>query len=176
MRAVFLVLSVLLVTGCAQRHADPSAAGGRVMPADFAGTVDYANGTVAPPYHYEWRVTFDDATAVVEWRPGYAESVEPWRAAAAISEDQRVRLYGRLRALGVFETATAADDGLVGGPSGAVRVVAAGHTHTTGPLGGSESTARLLGGVADAVRELVPADVWAGLRARQDEWGDRQPK
>ena len=165
MRAALLVISLLLLAGCAQRRADD-----RVPPADFAGTVEYANGTVAPPHHYRWRLTFDDATAVVEWRPGYDESTEPWRETVPITGDQWTRLYGQLRGLGVFGTTEASDDGLVGGPGGSIEITAGGRTYAPGPLGGSEDSARLLTDVADAVRELVPAEVWDGLRARQDEW------
>ncbi|HYQ65614.1 hypothetical protein [Actinophytocola sp.] len=163
MRAVFLVVLVL-VAGCAERHAGAPEADGQVMPADFAGTVEYANGSVPPPYHFRWRLTFDASTAVVEWRPGYGEST-PWRESVDINAEQRTALYGRLRDLGVFGPAEAMDGGMAGGM-----------TYDPGPLGASERGARLLDGVADAVRELVPAEVWDGLKARQDDWSARQPK
>lgn len=176
MRAVFLVLSLLLVAGCAQRHAGDPVVDDQVMPADFAGTVEYDNGSLPPPYHYEWRVTFDDATAEVEWRPGYDSSAEPWREAVGITDDQRTGLYARLRELGLFDLAEVTDDGMVGGPGGSVEITAAGRTHDPGSLGGSEEGARLLEDVADAVRALFPAEVWDGLKTKQEDWSDRQPQ
>jgi hypothetical protein len=175
MRAVLLVL-LLVVAGCAQENPGTPTADAQVMPADFAGTVTYANGTVAPPYHYEWRVAFDDSSAVVEWRPGYDEATTPWRETVEITDDQRSHLYDRFRDLGVFDTAEATDDGMVGGPGGNLEVTAGGKTYDPGSLGSSEQSGQLLRDVADAVRELVPDDVWDGLEAKQDDWTAQQPK
>jgi hypothetical protein len=146
------------------------------MPADFAGAVEYGNGSVAPPYHYGWVLRFDESTAVVEWRPGYDSSTEPWRETADITEDQRQRLYGRLRELGLFDGAEATDDGMVGGPGGSVEVTANGRTYDPGSLGGSEASVRLLEDVVAAVEELLPAQAWAGLRDKQDAWSEQQPQ
>jgi hypothetical protein len=173
MRAVFLLVLSLVVAGCAQ---GPTPAGDQSTPADFAGTVEYANGSLPPPYHYEWRLTFDASKAVVEWRPGYDSATEPWRKTADITADQRKRLYGQLRDLGVFGKPAAEGDGMDGGPGGNIEITAGGRTYDPGSLGGNEGSARLLKGVADAVRELVPADVWDGLKAEQDEWSARQAK
>jgi hypothetical protein len=173
MRAAFLVL-LLVVAGCAHRGAPP--ADHQAMPADFAGTLAYENGSVPPPYHYRWTVTFDDSTATVEWRPGYEEATQPWRETADITGDQRTDLYEQLRDLGVFDMPDATDDGMVGGPGGHLEVTADGRTYDPGSLGGSEDSARLLEDVADAVHELVLPEVWDGLRDKQDDWSARQPK
>jgi hypothetical protein len=175
MRAAILVL-LLVVAGCVQHSPGAPTADDQVMPADFAGTVEYGNGSVAPPYHYDWVLRFDESTAVVEWRPGYDSATEPWRETADITEDQRQRLYGRLRELGVFGGAEATDDGMVGGPGGSVEVTAHGRTYDPGSLGGSDASVRLLEDVADAVQELIPAEVWAELRDKQDVWSEQQPK
>jgi hypothetical protein len=173
----FTLISLLfVVSACASTDPGEPTVDGQVMPADFAGTVNYANGTVAPPYHYEWSVRFDESKAVVEWRPGYSSDVEPWRETVDITEDQRSTLYGRLREIGVFDMGAAADDGMVGGPGGSIEVTAGGRAYDPGSLGSSEDSARVLTAAADAVRALVPADVWAALRDKQDAWSARQPK
>lgn len=171
-----LIALLFLVSACASTDPGEPTADERVMPADFAGTVNYANGTVAPPYHYEWSVRFDESSAVVEWRPGYSSDVEPWRETVDITEDQRATLYGRLRELGVFDMGQAKDDGLVGGPGGSIEVTAGGRAYDPGSLGSSEDSVRVLKDVADAVAKLVPADVWSALRAKQDAWSAQQPK
>jgi hypothetical protein len=70
-RLSLVALLLVLVAGCgAQVQGDPSGdptAG--AMPADFTGEVTYANGSVPPPYHYEWRVEFDTSTASITWSP-----------------------------------------------------------------------------------------------------------
>jgi len=176
MRALVVVLSLVLVAGCARSSPGTPTPDDQVMPADFAGMVEYGNGSVAPPYHYEWRLRFEASTAVVEWRPGYDSSTQPWRETADITDDQRKQLYGALRDLGVFEMGEAPDDGMVGGPTGSVEVTAHGRTYDPGSLGGNDDTVRLLKDVAAAVKELLPADVWDGLMTKQDDWSERQPK
>jgi hypothetical protein len=175
MRAAILVL-LLVMAGCAQQRPGTPNADDQVMPPDFAGTVEYGNGSVAPPYHYDWVLRFDGSTAVVEWRPGYDSATEPWRETADITEDQRQRLYNRLVDLGVFDGVQATDDGMVGGPGGSVEVTARGKSYDPGSLGGSDESVRLLEDVADAVEELIPVRAWDGLRDKQDAWSEQQPK
>lgn len=170
MRAVLLVL-LLVVAGCAHRTSDDD----QPMPDDFAGTVAYENGSVPPAYHYRWAVTFDATTATLEWRPGY-DAVPPWRERVDITDDQRADLYARLADLGVFDMADATDDGMVGGPSGDIHIRAGGETYDPGSLGGSEDSARLLKDVAKAVKELVPESVWDDMKAKQNDWSEKQPK
>ena len=174
MRAVTLVLMVLVLAGCAQPSPGTPTADDQVMPADFAGKVSYGNGSVAPPYHYGWRLTFDASTAVVEWTPGYDETFQPWRESVDITGERRAALYERLRDLGVFDMAAATDDDMVGGPTGTVEITANGRTHDPGTLGLSEDSGQLLDDVVAAVEKFVPADVWDGLRARQDDWAAAQ--
>lgn len=171
---VLLAVLSFLVTACASTNPGQPTADEQVMPADFAGVIDYANGTVAPPYHYEWSVEFDASTAVVEWRPGYDEKTEPWRETVEITTEQRQQLYGRLHELGVFDMPQATDDGMVGGPAGGVQLTADGRVYDPGTLGLSEDGVRVLEDVADAAQELVPADVWAALQDKQDAWSAEQ--
>jgi hypothetical protein len=173
MRAAFLVL-LLVVAGCAHRAAPP--VDDQVMPDDFAGTVAYENGSVPPPYHFRWTVTFNHTTATVAWQPGYADGIQPWEKTVDITADQRTRLYERLTDLDVFDMPDATEDGMVGGPGGHFEITARGRTYDPGSLGGSEDSARLLKDVAGAFQELVPVDVWHDLRDKQDDWSARQPK
>lgn len=172
--AVLLALLSFLATACASTNPGQPTADEQVMPADFAGVIEYANGTVAPPYHYEWSVEFDESTAVVRWRPGYEETTEPWRETVEITAEQRQQLYGRLHELGVFDMTEAVDDGMVGGPAGGVQLTAGGRVHDPGTLGLSEDGVHVLKEIAAAAQELVPADVWSGLKDKQDAWSAEQ--
>lgn len=175
MRVAFIVL-LLVLAGCAQQSPGTPTADDQVMPANFAGTVEYRNGSVPPPYHYEWRVRFDESTVAVEWRPGYDSATEPWRETADITDDQRKHLYASLRDLGVFGMTEPPEEGMVGGPSGSVEVTVGGHAYDSVTLGQNEDSVGLLKDIADAVIELFPAGVWDGLKAKQDDWSDQQPK
>lgn len=175
---VVLLAFLLLVAGCATETPGVPAevpVADDAMPADFTGTVDYGNGSVPPPYHYEWRVRFDEATATVEWTPGYEEP-EPWRHSVDIDDAKRERLYEMLREADAFTFDDNTDEGIVGGSTGSAELVADGKTYDTGSLGTSRAGQRVLDDVVAAVEELVPADVWAEMKDKQDEWAAQQPK
>ncbi|MGQ0839003.1 hypothetical protein [Actinokineospora sp.] len=166
MRALLLCLTAALglLAGCSSDRS-PDA-----LPADFAGSVEYRNGTVAPPYHYEWTAEFTATEATVRWRPGYAEATEPWTETVALPADRRAELYRALRAAGAFED-TPDDDGLTGGSLGSVRLTADGRTYSPGTLGRSRESQDRLDAVRDAVMAAVPTEVWDGMQRRQEQWG-----
>jgi hypothetical protein len=171
---VVVVAVVLLLAGCGQERPGVPKAGADVMPADFAGTVSYGNGSVPPPYHFEWRLTFDTTSATVEWTPGYSD-VEPWRESVEITEDDRRALYDELRDAGVLTYEEETDEGLAGGSTGSIDLVVDGERRTS-PLGTSRAGQDVLEDVVAAVEDLVPAEAWTRLRDRQDEWSARQPE
>ncbi len=176
-RTVAVLALVLLLAGCATRSPGAPVAEdtvGVVMPADFGGTVDYGNGSLPPPHHYEWRVTIAETTAEVEWRPGYDEA-EPWRQTVDVTAAQRERCYELLRDAGVFELGPETDEEMVGGPTGSVELVAGGRTHDPGTLGTSRAGQDVLDDVVAAIEELVPADVWSGFRDQQEQWAAEHP-
>lgn len=159
-----VVALLLAVAGCGQGAATPGkpvpTETDKTMPADFAGEISYANGSVAPPYHYEWRVEFDARGATLTWTPGY-EGTESWTE--TVGDIDRERLYDRLDRAGLFEF-TDSDDGLVGGPTGRADF---GALHDTGTLGTSEAGQDMLDEAAAAARDLFPAEVWTRMEQRQ---------
>ncbi|MGB3444417.1 MAG: hypothetical protein WBA97_37235 [Actinophytocola sp.] len=166
-----LVALLLVVAGCGQGVAES----GNAMPGDFVGEISYRNGSVAPPYHYEWRVEFDTLTARLEWTPGY-QGTETWTEAVDLGADERARFYDRLRRTGLFEF-TETDDGLVGGATGNATF---GHApdvlHDSGTLGTSEAGGRLLDEVVAATEGVFPERVWRDMAARQRTWEEQHPK
>jgi hypothetical protein len=172
---VVAVALVLLVAGCSQPQPGTPAAGEDVMPADFAGTVEYGNGSVPPPYHFEWVVRFDAKTVTVDWTPGY-EDVEPWTEAYEIDQAKRAALYADLRDIGVFTFEDSPDEGLAGGSIGGVELVANGERHDTGSLGTSRAGQDVLDEVVTAVKKVVPADMWTRMEDKQTEWSRQQPQ
>ncbi|HWM06095.1 MAG TPA: hypothetical protein VNP92_27440 [Actinophytocola sp.] len=180
--AAALVVAALLLAGCASTVAGNSTAGtstGRPaagMPDDFAATIHFGNGSVPPPYHFEWELRVTESTADLSWRPGYDEAVPPWTRSVPIDRAQRERLYDRLTEAGVFEPAPDSDPGLSGGDSGSVELVADGRTHDTGDLGGSPQGQDIIDAVHQAASEVVPAEVWTEMQDKQDAWGAAQPE
>ena len=176
-RLSLVALLLVLVTGCgAQVEGDPTADTG-AMPADFAGEVTYANGSVPPPYHYEWRVEFDTSSARLSWSPGYeGDEREEWTEEVPLGEDDRAAYYDRLRETGLFEFDNR-DDDLVGGPTGRARFGnPPGDLHDSGTLGTTEEGKDMLEAVTAATEELFPAEVWTGMKDKQQAWEDSHPR
>lgn len=175
-RLSLVALLLVLVAGCgAQVQGDPTAADNPAdaMPADFAGEVTYANGSVPPPYHYEWRVEFDDSSARLTWSPGYeGDQKEEWTEEVDLGEDDREAYYDRVKETGLFEFDNS-DDGFVGGPTGRARF---GDLHDSGTLGTSEEGKDMLEAVVAATEELFPAEVWSGMEGKQKAWEDSHPR
>jgi hypothetical protein len=169
LRVLLVALLLLTATGCVARTAGSDDG----VPADFAGEITYRNGTVAPPYHYEWRVEFGADTARLAWSPGY-ETAETWTETADLDADGRQSLYDRLRETGVFEFEDSGDEGLVGGPTGRATFDGVPGADDSGTLGTSAASQDLLDEVVAATRAVFPAGVWAEMERKQAEWGDGQ--
>jgi hypothetical protein len=174
MARLLVLVAVFVLAGCGQTGGTPTTApspedGGR-MPADFAATIVYRNGTVAPPHHFEWRLRVEPTRAELTWRPGYTDET-PWVEAVAVTGEQRAALYDRLRTAGVLDPARPADEGVVGGPTGSVEATASGRTRNSGDLGLSEHSQDALDEVRAAAEELVPDEVWDRMAGRQRAWG-----
>jgi hypothetical protein len=167
-----LIAVLLVVAGCGQGAVAGTAAPARSgMPGDLVGEISYANGSVAPPYHYEWRVRFDTEAAHLTWSPGY-EDTEEWTETVELGADARTKLYDRLDQAGLFEFTEDTDDGLVGGPTGRATFDGL----YDGTLGASEAGQDLLDEVVAATKAVFPDEVWAGMEQRQRDWEARQPK
>lgn len=171
-RLLPLFVVVLALAGCVTaRGGTPAAAD---PPGDFAATIVYRNGSVPLPHRYEWRLLLGAREAELRWRPGYDSAEEPFVETVAVTAGQRATLYARLRDSGVLDDPPTGDDGLVGGATGEVEVVADGRTHTVGPLGLNQEGADVLADVRAAAADLLPPEVWAAMADRQRAWGEEQ--
>jgi len=170
-----LVVVAALASGCSQASGGTAVAARETgaMPDDFTATIVYRNGSVPPPYHFEWRLRVDGGGGELSWRPGYDEDVPAWVEAVAVSAEQRAELYAALRAAGAFDKAPAPDENLAGGSTGSVELTAAGRTHSPGELGLSEDSQDILEAVHTAAEDVVPAAVWSRMSDRQQTWGEQ---
>ncbi|MPZ83746.1 MAG: hypothetical protein GEV28_26475 [Actinophytocola sp.] len=170
-----VLAATLLLAGCARTDPGTPTADSAAMPDDFGGTIEYANGSVAPPYHYEWVLRITEDTAELTWRPGYDKGGPSWRESAPIGREQRERLYERLREAGALDPSPAEDEGMVGGSTGSVELVAGGRTYDPGTLGLSRESQDILDEVSAAAEDLLPGDVWSSMRDKQEAWGEENP-
>lgn len=178
MRRMAALVLLLALAACSAESGNPTPAPLGEMPDDFAGTITYRLGSVAPPYHYSWEVTFDEDSAEVVWQPGYDEAVPAFRESAPLDREQRELAYERLREAGQFEPLPDTDDEdrLDGGATADVEVVAGGRTYAPGTVGEIRETADLVDAVQEAAEGLLPAEVWESLKAQQEAWSDQQPQ
>jgi len=171
-----LIALLLMVAGCGQTAKPGTATPEAAMPDDFVGEISYRNGSVAPPYHYEWRVAFDTEAAHLTWSPGY-EGTETWTETVELGADERARFHNQLSSAGLFEFTEDADDGLVGGPTGRATFGQEPDVfYDSGTLGTSEAGQDMLDEVVAATKGVFPGEVWADMASRQSAWEQRQPK
>lgn len=170
-----------LVAGCARTEPGTPSAGATAgpaatMPGDFTATIEYGNGTVPPPYHFEWRLRVTESDAELSWRPGYQEDAPVWKETVPVDRAGREQLYERLRTAGAFDPAPAEEPGLAGGSSGSVEVVADGRTYETGQLSSSREGQEVIDELRTAAHELVPVRVWDGMQDKHDAWSAENPE
>jgi hypothetical protein len=168
MLRVLMVVVALLLAGCGT-EAGPSRPAD-AMPADFAGEISYSNGSLPPPYHYEWRVEFDTVSARLTWTPGY-DGAEEWSETVDLGPAERRQLYDRIEETGLFEFENS-DDGMVGGPTGRATF----RHHDTGTLGTSEAGQDMLDELVDATRATFPDAVWTEMESKQRAWEEQHPQ
>jgi hypothetical protein len=176
MRRVLLpmcLMAAVLAVGACSTGGTPTSVGSQAvperMPHDFGGRITYREGSVPPEYHYEWVLDLSATEAVINWRPGYDEDLQPWTATVALTADQRAQLYEGLRAAGVFNPIDEESDQTAGGPTGSVELTVAGRTYHP-RLGTNKPSGRVLTAVREAVVTTLPAEVWQDFRSKQESW------
>jgi len=92
--AVIAAALLALLAGCGEGDDDTTMA-----PADFAITVDHADGSVPPPHHAVWRLEVDDTgQGVLVYTPDYpGPDVPTWRAEFDVAATAADDLYAALR-------------------------------------------------------------------------------
>lgn len=141
-------------------------------PADFSLRYEWNEGSLPPPYHYEYiiRVGPDGVGAVVMIPDYPTEGVPEWREAFAVDASTLDALYALMVAQGVFTTEwREAGDIPVGGPVEWVEVTANGRTVEV-PGYPIEAQAEAMAPVYAAVNALVPPDLMAGLMEKRQEY------
>lgn len=142
------------------------------MPPPDDLTLDYrwSEGSVPPPWHYRVRIRLDAEGATVAMTPGYGHHKPPtWTVPLAVSDADRATLLAALRDAGLFEADWAPPARRkIGGSGWRLDVTADGQTVAMprdAVASGGDAAA-----IEAAVRALVPASVWADLRARRNAY------
>jgi hypothetical protein len=125
----FCLLSLLVfsVVACAQQ--DPALV---TRPADLSIQYEWQEGSLPPPYHYEYTITVSSAgQGTIVLIPDYpADGVPIWTENFAVSPAQMDALYQLFLTNGLFENSWQETDPPVGGSSQSIAITAHGQEIT----------------------------------------------
>jgi hypothetical protein len=160
--AASVVAPLILLSGCGG-----SAENVAVPPADFAITVDHADGSVPPPEHAEWTLTVDDALqGTLDYTAGYPGRGAPtYKAQFDVESTKMSDLYDGLADNDLLRDQVRSGEAPIGGPSETATITAAGETY--------EVPAQTTGGaplqpVAGLIHRLVPRLIWQDFERRAE--------
>lgn len=159
-----VVLAAPLLAACG-----PDAAEGP-PPEDFALTYDWREGSLPPPYHYEYTITLAaDGSGVMTMVPDYPGAGVPvWEEPFTVTADEVARLHDLMVAEGLLrERWRGVDDHPIGGSFASLSVTHGGKTIEVPPFAEQEGQAEA---IFAAVEAIVPADLRADLEARRAEY------
>jgi hypothetical protein len=154
-----LLLAVLLLAACAGGAADGP------PPADFSLRYDWREGSLPPPYHYEYTITLAaDGSGLMTMTPDYpGEGVPVWEEPFSVSPDELDRLHDLLIEQGLLrERWRAEDDPPVGGSYAWLEVTRDGRTIEIPPFpidGQRERAATIFAAVEAAVPQAIRDDL-----------------
>ncbi len=157
-----------LLAGCGDGGDDTT-----TTPADFAISVDHADGSVPPPHHAVWRLEVDDTgQGVLAYTPDYpGPDVPTWRAEFDVAATAVDDLYAALRRHDLLGELEPTSDEPVGGPVETATVTADGKTNEIPAFtdGGAP-----LAPLAREIHALVPVRVWRNFDERRDAYAERR--
>jgi hypothetical protein len=141
-------------------------------PDDFSVLYEWSEGSLPPPYHYEYSIAVGPGRmGEVIMIPDYPSDTTPrWTEPFPVSAADLDGLYTTLRDGGMWSTAwEAMQDPPVGGSSDSLTATAFGNTTEIPSFVVSEQS-DAAGAAAAAVRALVPQEVWDRLEAQLKEY------
>jgi hypothetical protein len=163
-------LLLLVATGCAAVNPTPNPLDKR--PADFAVTYEWQEGSLPPPYHYEYTIKIKpDGQGEIVMLPDYDTDATPyWIENFTVTPAALDQLYRLLIDQGLFtQRWQALSDPPVGGGYDFLRVTAHDRQIDIPPfvIPAQAAAAEAIGA---AVRALVPQNMWDKLNAQREQY------
>ena len=171
LRRNFIVTLLLLTTaGCAAVNPTPNPLDTR--PSDLSLIYDWQEGSLPPPYHYEYTITIDSrGQGQIVMVPDYQFSNPPtWTESFTVAPAALDQFYRLLIDKGLFtQHWQAQSDPPVGGSYDTLRVTAH-DRHIDIPAFVITAQAAAADAITAAVRALVPQDLWDKLNAQREQY------
>ncbi|HEY0603996.1 MAG TPA: hypothetical protein VGD58_13845 [Herpetosiphonaceae bacterium] len=163
-----LGLLLLTIVGCGMSSMPAQ------RPEDFALVYDWREGSLPPPYHYEYSITLTaKGNCELIMIPDYpAPDVPQWRELFQVPVADRDRLYQQLLDLGLFTQSWREETNRRVGGSSADLTVVANETKFEIPNQVVESQEDKAEEIYATIKAIVPPETWAKLEGQLKEYQD----
>lgn len=147
-------------------------------PDDFSVEYEWREGSLPPPYHYEYTIVIKpDSEGEVTMIPDYPSETAPeWTETFTVEEEELDSLYQVMVDNGLFtQKWRTLDLSPVGGGRQSMTVTAGGEQVTLEPhlVSDQEVSAEAM---YSAVEALVPKEIWDKLNARREQYMQEHPR
>ena len=166
-----LALGAMAIAGCGGDEEPPTPTG---APSDFVLSFEHIEGTVPPPFHFEWRVEFDaDGAGSATYAPDYpGKGVPRYQATFEVDQSERDDLYETLSSRGTLIDLQAAENPPVGGPRDTATITARDEIYRVPAYdSGGDPPLRYL---TPRIQDLVPARDWERFEREAKRYAERE--
>jgi hypothetical protein len=176
MRYLIIAASLILFAGCTAVNPTPDPLTTR--PADFKVIYEWQEGSLPPPYHYEYTITIQpDGQGEIVMLPDYDTDATPyWVEPFSVTPAALDQFYRLLIDKGLFTQAWQAQaDPPVGGSYDFLRITAHDRQIDIPPFV-IPAQAPSAEAISAAVQGLVPQGIWDKLNAQREQYvRDHEP-
>lgn len=166
LQSAFVLVALLLLAACGGDATEGP------PPGDFSLRYDWREGSLPPPYHYEYTITLAaDGSGLMTMIPDYpGPDVPVWEEPFSLAPEEVDQLHDRLVREGlVRERWTESSDLLVGGASADLVVTVEGRTIEV-PSFPVEAQAERAAAIFAAIEAIVPEAIRSDLERRRAEY------
>jgi hypothetical protein len=174
MRELIFVLALALLAGCSGIFGQRGAAS---RPEDFQVQYEWSEGSLPPPYHYEYTVLIGpDGQGEVRMTPDYpGPDVPTWTETFSLTPEEMDSLYAGMAAQGLEREKWAEEDDPPVGGSSAWMVVTSRGKEIRIPSFVPARQAAKAQALGEAVVSAVPQPFWDSLNARREAYMVEHP-
>lgn len=164
------ILLLILISGCTPVNPTPNPLDTR--PADFNLVYEWQEGSLPPPYHYEYTITIDPTgQGQIVMAPDYSFSNPPtWTETFTVTPATLDQIYRLLIDKGLFtQHWQAQDQPPVGGSYDSLHITAHGRQIAI-PSFVIQTQANAVEEIATAIHALVPQTLWNKLNTQREQY------
>jgi hypothetical protein len=177
--ATLLIAGLPLLAACGDTPAGPTpTAASSQPPQDFSVVYEWREGSLPPPYHYEYTVKVGPGTeGTMALRPDYpSDNVPTWTESFAVTGEQMQQLYKTVVDEKLLRDPWPQSDDISVGGSTQWAVITSGDKQAQTPIEPLVGDRAMLNAFYDQVKSLVPKATWDKLMAQREEYKNaREP-